>query len=75
MFNIFCVQKIPEKYILDRWKKNIKDYEGADDARSFHIYAGTSSSIWRLQIMRKFTMLITASATNARTRALCQELF
>ena len=75
MFNMCCVQKILEKYILDRWKKNINGYEGANDARSFHNYAGTSSYVWRLQMMQKFTKLITASATNARTRALCQDLF
>jgi len=72
---MFCVQKIHEKYILDRWKRNIKGYEGADDARSFHNHAGTSSSVWLLQMMREFTTLITASTTNARTGALCQELF
>ena len=64
------LKKIPEKYILDRWKKNIKGYGDADDARSFNKYAGTSSSVWWLQMMRKFTTLI-----NARTRVLCEELF
>ena len=51
MFNIFHVKKILEKYILDRWKKNIKHYEDANNARSFDKYASTSSSIWRLQMM------------------------
>ena len=72
---MFCVKKIPEKYILDRWKKNIKGYEDVDNVRSFDKYGDTSSSAWRLQMMRKFTTLITASATNPKTRVLCEELF
>jgi len=63
---MFCVKKIPEKYILDGWKKNIKGYENVDNVRSFDKYGDTSSSVWRLQMMRKFTTLITASATNPK---------
>jgi len=75
IFNMFCVKKIPEKYIFDRWKKNIKGYEDVDNVRSFDTYGDNSSSVWRLKMIRKFTTLITASATNPKTRVSCEELF
>jgi len=60
---------------VDRWKKNIKGYKDVDNARFFNKYGGTSSSVWRLQMMRKFTTLIIDSATNQKTRVLREELF
>ena len=60
---------------MDRWKKNIKGYKGVDNARFFDKYGGTSSSVWRLQLIRKFTALIAISATNPKIRVLCEEVF
>lgn len=71
IMNFHCVQVIPDKYILKRWKGN-REIENAEKVNKKDIEV---SSVWRRQMIRKFSDLISASELNVNARECVQEGF
>ncbi|KAJ8451707.1 hypothetical protein Cgig2_018341 [Carnegiea gigantea] len=71
-----CVQKVPDRYIMKRWSKGIKEIQ----SNKLIVEGGMKdtavcSSVWRMQIGRKMNALLTASQMNKEARLLCEEYF
>ena len=59
IYNIHCVQKIPEQYIVKRWTKkamcsHVSDEEPCEDVKV------VPSAVWRVQMVRKYVQLVTS---------------
>ncbi|XP_021733778.1 cell wall protein RBR3-like [Chenopodium quinoa] len=59
VYNIHCVQKIPEQYIVKRWTKkamcsHVSDEETCEDVKV------VPSAVWRVQMVRKYVQLVTS---------------
>ena len=71
-----CVQKVPDRYIMKRWSKGIKEIQ----SNELIVEGGMKdtavcSSVWRMQMGRKMNALLTASQMNKEARLLCEEYF
>ncbi|KAI5681823.1 hypothetical protein M9H77_03051 [Catharanthus roseus] len=71
VLNIQCVQIIPDKYILERWTKNIAlswGSSGVGDSEKVNNKGNAGSSVWRMEMLRTFSYLISASELNVNAR-------
>ncbi|KAJ8443243.1 hypothetical protein Cgig2_010138 [Carnegiea gigantea] len=71
-----CVQKVPDRYIMKKWSKGIKEIQ----SNELIVEGGMKdtavcSSVWRMQMGRKMNALLTASQMNKEARLLCEEYF
>ncbi|XP_019176479.1 PREDICTED: protein FAR1-RELATED SEQUENCE 1-like [Ipomoea nil] len=72
ILHVHCVSSIPDKYILKRWTKKAVERTNVDIASVFY-NGGVPSSIWAVEISRKFQRLIVSSQDNSVARQLCDE--
>lgn len=65
-----CVQAILEQYILNRWTKNVglSGVNIVESSLKLNNKDIVASSVWRRQIVRKFSELILASELNENAR-------
>jgi len=76
VMHMFCVQKIPYRYIMQRWCKGVKDGQSNDYASKVSKKESMlCSSVWRLQMTRKMNSLIVASQLNKQSMAHCEDYF
>ncbi|XP_019174999.1 PREDICTED: protein FAR1-RELATED SEQUENCE 5-like [Ipomoea nil] len=74
IFNVHCVAAIPDKYIIKRWaKKGIEDRIISSDS-SLNILS-IASSVWVIQMGRKFQQLVLSSQANCKAREVCENAF
>ncbi|XP_019178034.1 PREDICTED: protein FAR1-RELATED SEQUENCE 5-like [Ipomoea nil] len=74
IFNVHCVAAIPDKYIIKRWtKKGIEDRIISSDS-SLNILS-IASSVWVIQMGRKFQQLVLSSQVNCKAREVCENAF
>ena len=59
IYNIHCVQKIPEQYIVKRWTKKAMCSQVVDEDSDKHVNV-IPSAVWRAQMCRKFVQLVTS---------------
>ncbi|KAI5663131.1 hypothetical protein M9H77_22454 [Catharanthus roseus] len=57
VLNIHCIQTISDKYILERWTKNIDLSWGNNKGN-------VVSSVWRMEMLMKFSNLVSTSKLN-----------
>ncbi|XP_019181570.1 PREDICTED: protein FAR1-RELATED SEQUENCE 9-like [Ipomoea nil] len=72
ILHVHCVSSIPDKYILKRWTKKVVEGRNVDIASVFY-NGGVPSSIWAVEISRKFQRLIICSQDNSVARQFCDE--
>ncbi|XP_019161018.1 PREDICTED: protein FAR1-RELATED SEQUENCE 5-like [Ipomoea nil] len=72
ILHVHCVSNIPDKYILKRWTKKVVEGRNVDIASVFY-NGGVPSSIWAVEISRKFQRLIVSSQDNSVARQFCDE--
>ncbi|XP_019163092.1 PREDICTED: protein FAR1-RELATED SEQUENCE 7-like [Ipomoea nil] len=72
ILHVHCVSSILDKYILKRWTKKAVERTNVDIASVFY-NGGVPSSIWAVEISRKFQRLIVSSQDNSVARQLCDE--
>ncbi|XP_019189716.1 PREDICTED: protein FAR-RED IMPAIRED RESPONSE 1-like [Ipomoea nil] len=72
ILHVHCVSSIPDKYILKRWTKKVVEGRNVDIASVFY-NVGVPSSIWAVEISRKFQRLIVCSQDNSVARQFCDE--
>ncbi|KAI5666432.1 hypothetical protein M9H77_16285 [Catharanthus roseus] len=78
IFNILCIQTIPNKYILKRWTKDIElslGSSGVGDVGKVGKKDIAGYSAWRREILRKFSDLIFASELKINARECIEEGF
>ncbi|KAI5676569.1 hypothetical protein M9H77_07519 [Catharanthus roseus] len=74
----FCVQAIPNKYILKRWTKDIDlslDSSNFGDVGKVSNNDIAGYSAWRREMLRKFSHLISVSKLNINARECIEEGF
>ncbi|KAJ8429965.1 hypothetical protein Cgig2_032090 [Carnegiea gigantea] len=65
-----------EKEFIDGASYNYKEVDSSKSNRSFEMKEPmVSSSVWKIQMMRKINSLITASQTNMNARVHCEKYF
>ncbi|KAJ8432249.1 LOW QUALITY PROTEIN: hypothetical protein Cgig2_013902 [Carnegiea gigantea] len=68
-----CVEHVPDRYIIKRQCKGIKD------GHSLESLTGEDnvgcSSVWKMQMLRKMNSIITVSQMNKNARAHCKKAF
>ncbi|XP_019179493.1 PREDICTED: protein FAR1-RELATED SEQUENCE 5-like [Ipomoea nil] len=74
ILNVHCVSTIPDKYILKRWTKKVIEGRTVNIA-SLSYNVGVASSIWVVEMIKKFQRLIVASQDNVVARQICEEAF
>ncbi|XP_031106266.1 protein FAR1-RELATED SEQUENCE 7-like [Ipomoea triloba] len=74
IFNIHCIEKIPEKYICNRWTKKVVEDRIMDIASSSSTLT-IASPIWVIEMGRKLQRLVLSSQDNCKARQVCEEIF
>ncbi|XP_019184798.1 PREDICTED: protein FAR1-RELATED SEQUENCE 5-like [Ipomoea nil] len=72
ILNVHCVSEVPEKYILNRWTKKVVEVDNFDIMSRVDSGNG-ASSVWLLEIIRKFQRLAVYSQENIEGRKICEE--
>ncbi|XP_019177881.1 PREDICTED: protein FAR1-RELATED SEQUENCE 5-like [Ipomoea nil] len=72
ILNVHCVSEVPEKYILKRWTKKVVEVDNFDIMSRVDSSNG-ASSVWLLEIIRKFQRLAVYSQENIEGRKICEE--
>ncbi|XP_019189866.1 PREDICTED: protein FAR1-RELATED SEQUENCE 5-like [Ipomoea nil] len=72
ILNVHCVSEVPEKYILKRWTKKVVEVDNFDILSRVDSGNG-ASSVWLLEIFRKFQRLAVYSQENIEGRKICEE--
>ncbi|XP_019159690.1 PREDICTED: protein FAR1-RELATED SEQUENCE 5-like [Ipomoea nil] len=72
ILNVHCVSEVPEKYILKRWTKKVVEVDNVDIMSRVDSGNG-ASSVWLLEIIRKFQRLAVYSQENIEGRKICEE--
>ncbi|XP_019166801.1 PREDICTED: protein FAR1-RELATED SEQUENCE 7-like [Ipomoea nil] len=73
ILNVHCVSEVLEKYILKRWTKKVVEVDNVDIMSRVDSGNG-ASSVWLLEIIRKFQRLAVYSQENIEGRKICEEL-
>ncbi|XP_019178322.1 PREDICTED: protein FAR1-RELATED SEQUENCE 12-like [Ipomoea nil] len=72
ILNVHCVSEVPEKYILKRWTKKVVEVDNFDIMSRVDSGNG-ASSVWLLEIIRKFHRLAVYSQENIEGQKICEE--
>ncbi|XP_019150184.1 PREDICTED: protein FAR1-RELATED SEQUENCE 5-like [Ipomoea nil] len=72
ILNVHCVSEVLEKYILKRWTKKVVEVDNVDIMSTVDSGNG-ASSVWLLEIIRKFQRLAVYSQENIEGRKICEE--
>ncbi|XP_031121402.1 uncharacterized protein LOC116024582 [Ipomoea triloba] len=72
ILNVHCVSEVPNKYILKRWTKRVLEDENAGiipPSQCFNV----PSSVWTLEITRKFQKLVVYCQENSEARKIFEQ--
>lgn len=70
-----CVEHVPDRYIIRRWCMGIKDGHSLELGSLTSAHNVGCSSVWKMQMLRKMNLVITASQMNKNARAHCEKAF
>ncbi|XP_031111858.1 protein FAR1-RELATED SEQUENCE 5-like [Ipomoea triloba] len=72
ILNVHCVSEVPNKYIMKRWTKRVLEDENAGiipPSQCFNV----PSSVWTLEITRKFQKLVVYCQENSEARKIFEQ--
>ncbi|XP_031099773.1 protein FAR1-RELATED SEQUENCE 5-like [Ipomoea triloba] len=72
ILNVHCVSEVPNKYILKRWTKRVLEDENAGIVPPSQCF-NVPSSVWTLEITRKFQKLVVYCQENNEARKIFEQ--